>query len=473
MAYEIVIGLETHTQLSTQTKIFSGSSTRYGAQPNTQANEVDMALPGTLPVMNRVAVEHAIRLGLAVGATIAPRSIFARKNYFYPDLPKNYHISQYEIPVVLGGSITFFVGDKETTINLTRAHLEEDVGKNVHFDRHSGVDFNRAGVPLLEIVSEPDITSADMAHAYLNALVEVLVRGGISDCDMEKGMLRCDVNVSVRPKGSTTLGAKIEIKNMNTFSGVRRALDYEIPRQIEAVRRGEKLRQETRRWDDVAGITEPMRSKEDAHDYRYFPDPDLLPFTPSDAWVESIRQTVPEMPLARKQRLIRDFNLPAGDAEVLKSNPDLGHFFEQAATGYRNPKAIANWVINNLPAQLAAAGSSIADLRFSPAHLRDLADLVDSGRISTKIAQDVFSDMFATGEAPAAIVDRKGLAQVSDTAAIEKICDDVIAANPSPAADFKAGKIAALNFLKGQVMKLSKGKANPGMAGDILARKLQ
>ena len=312
-----------------------------------------------------------------------------------------------------------------------------------------------------------------MAHAYLNALVEVLVRGGISDCDMEKGMLRCDVNVSVRPKGSTTLGAKIEIKNMNTFSGVRRALDYEIPRQIEAVRRGEKLRQETRRWDDVAGITEPMRSKEDAHDYRYFPDPDLLPFTPSDAWVESIRQTVPEMPLARKQRLIRDFNLPAGDAEVLKSNPDLGHFFEQAATGYRNPKAIANWVINNLPAQLAAAGSSIADLRFSPAHLRDLADLVDSGRISTKIAQDVFSDMFATGEAPAAIVDRKGLAQVSDTAAIEKICDDVIAANPSPAADFKAGKIAALNFLKGQVMKLSKGKANPGMAGDILARKLQ
>jgi aspartyl-tRNA(Asn)/glutamyl-tRNA(Gln) amidotransferase subunit B len=473
MEYEAVIGLETHVQLKTKSKMWCGCANDFGAPPNTHVCPVCIGLPGALPVANAEALRLTVLTGFLLGCQIPRFAKFDRKNYFYPDSAKNYQITQYDQPSTREGLLDFELAGGISRVRITRAHLEEDVGKNVHFDRHSGVDFNRAGVPLLEIVSEPDITSADMAHAYLNALVEVLVRGGISDCDMEKGMVRCDVNVSVRPKGSTTLGAKIEIKNMNTFSGVRRALDYEIPRQIEAVRRGEKLRQETRRWDDVAGITEPMRSKEDAHDYRYFPDPDLLPFTPSDAWVESIRQTVPEMPLARKQRLIRDFNLPAGDAEVLKSNPDLGHFFEQAATGYRNPKAIANWVINNLPAQLAAAGSSIADLRFSPAHLRDLADLVDSGRISTKIAQDVFSDMFATGEAPAAIVDRKGLAQVSDTAAIEKICDDVIAANPGPAADFKAGKIAALNFLKGQVMKLSKGKANPGMAGDILARKLQ
>jgi len=373
--------------------------------------------------------------------------------------------------------ITFCINtaNNETVhaVRITRAHLEEDVGKNVHFDRHSGVDFNRAGVPLLEIVSEPEITSADMAHAYLNALVEVLVRGGISDCDMEKGMVRCDVNVSVRPKGSQTLGAKIEIKNMNTFSGVRGALDYEIPRQIAAVQRGETLRQETRRWDDVAGITEPMRSKEDAHDYRYFPDPDLLPFTPAADWVESLRSLVPELPLARKQRLASQYGLPAGDAEVLKSNPDLCALFEKAAEGYPHPKAIANWVINNLPAQLAASGLSISNLRFPPAHLRELGSLVESGRISSKIAQDVFADMFATGEAPAAIVERKGLAQVSDTSAIEAFCDQAIAANPGPAADFKAGKDAALNFLKGQVMKLSKGKANPGLVGDILARKLR
>jgi aspartyl-tRNA(Asn)/glutamyl-tRNA(Gln) amidotransferase subunit B len=290
---------------------------------------------------------------------------------------------------------------------------------------------------------------------------------------MEKGMVRCDVNVSVRPKGTTTLGAKIEIKNMNSFSGVRHALDYEIPRQIEAVKKGEKLRQETRRWDDLAGITEPMRSKEDAHDYRYLPDPDLLPFTPSEDWIASIRAGVPELPLARKQRLIRDFNLPPGDAEVLKANDELGNFFEKAAAGFRNPKAIANWVINGLSAQLAATGTTLADLRFPPGHLRELVELVDSGKISTRIAQEVFTDLFATGEAPAAIVERKGLAQVSDTGAIEKICDEVIAANPGPAADFRAGKVAALNFLKGQVMKLSKGKANPAVAGETLERKLR
>jgi aspartyl-tRNA(Asn)/glutamyl-tRNA(Gln) amidotransferase subunit B len=290
---------------------------------------------------------------------------------------------------------------------------------------------------------------------------------------MEKGMVRCDVNVSVRPRGSDKLGAKIEIKNMNSFSGIRRALEYEISRQIEAVKRGEKLRQETRRWDDVASITEPMRSKEDAHDYRYFPEPDLMPFCPTDEWLAEVRARVPELPLARKQRFIRDYGLPAGDAEVLKDNLELGQFFETAARGYKNPKAIANWVINNLSAKLSEASLAISDVKFPPAALRELVELVDSGKISSKIAQDVFADMFTSGETPAAIVERKGLAQVSDTGAIEKLAEEVIAANPGPAADFRAGKIAALNFLKGQVMKLSKGKANPALAGEVLEKKLK
>ena len=473
MEYEAVIGLETHVQLKTRSKMWCGCANSFGAEPNTLVCPTCLGLPGALPVANAEALRLTVLTGLLLGCEIPGFAKFDRKNYFYPDSAKNYQITQYDQPSTRGGSLEFELEGSLQRVRITRAHLEEDVGKNVHFDRHSGVDFNRAGVPLLEIVSEPDITSADMAHAYLNALVEVLVRGGISDCDMEKGMVRCDVNVSVRPKGSTTLGAKIEIKNMNTFSGVRRALDYEIPRQVAAVQRGETLRQETRRWDDVAGITEPMRSKEDAHDYRYFPDPDLLPFTPAREWVDSLRALVPELPLARKQRLASQYGLPPGDAEVLKSNPDLCAVFEQAAAGYAHPKAIANWVINNLPAQLAASGSTVADLRFTPAQLRDLAAMVESGRISSKIAQDVFADMFATGESPAAIVERKGLAQVSDTSAIEAFCDQAIDANPGPAADFKAGKDAALNFLKGQVMKLSKGKANPGLVGDILARKLR
>jgi aspartyl-tRNA(Asn)/glutamyl-tRNA(Gln) amidotransferase subunit B len=312
-----------------------------------------------------------------------------------------------------------------------------------------------------------------MAYAYLKALTDILNRAGVSDCDLEKGMVRCDVNVSVRPKGTDTLGAKIEIKNMNSFSGVRRALDYEIPRQIAAVTRGEVLRQETRRWDDVAGITEPMRSKEDAHDYRYFPEPDLMPFEPTEAWLAEVRARIPELPRERKLRLMRDFGLPEGDAQVLTDNLPLGQFFEEAARGYRNPKAIANWVINNLSARLAESGSSLDTLQFPADALRELADLVESGKISSKIAQDVFVEMFSSGGRPAQIVEAKGLAQVSDTGAIEKLADEVIAANPGPASDFRSGKVAALNFLKGQVMKLSKGKANPGLAGEILERKLR
>ncbi|HAB17257.1 MAG TPA: Asp-tRNA(Asn)/Glu-tRNA(Gln) amidotransferase GatCAB subunit B, partial [Verrucomicrobiales bacterium] len=404
-----------------------------------------------------------------------------RKNYFYPDSAKNYQVTQYDRPSTQNGWVEFeFSGEGGsngtnglTRVRITRAHLEEDVGKNNHFERHSGVDFNRAGVPLLEIVSEPDLKNAEMAYTYLRALTDILVRGGISDCDLEKGMVRCDVNVSVRPTGSPKLGAKIEIKNMNSFSGVRRALEYEIPRQIAAVRGGETLRQETRRWNDEAGITEPMRSKEDAHDYRYFPEPDLMPFAPTDAWLAEVRSRIPELPLQRKQRLVRDFGLPEGDAQVLTDNLPLGRFFETAAAGHTQPKAVANWVINNLQAQLSATQTTVADLRFRPEALRELVQLVDSGKISTKIAQEVFGEMFSSGQSPATIVEQKGLAQVSDTSAIEQLADTVIAANPGPVADFRSGKVVALNFLKGQVMKLSKGKANPTLAGEILERKLR
>jgi aspartyl-tRNA(Asn)/glutamyl-tRNA(Gln) amidotransferase subunit B len=388
-------------------------------------------------------------------------------------MPKNYQITQYDHPSTQGGFLEFEFEGGLANVHITRAHLEEDVGKSTHFERHSGVDFNRAGVPLLEIVSEPDLRSAEMAYAYLNALKDLLVHGGISDCDMEKGMVRCDVNVSVRPRGSTTLGAKIEIKNMNSFSGVRRALEYEIPRQIRAVQKSETLVQSTRRWDDVAGITEEMRTKEDAHDYRYFPEPDLMPFEPTAAWLAELRRRVVELPLARKQRLIRDYHLPAADAQVFVDNRPLGDYFAAFASRARNPKAVANWIINNLQAQLALTGTRLEELKFQPEAILELVDLVEQGRISSKIAQDLFPEMFRTGEAPGAMVDRLGLAQVSDTSALERFCEDAIAANPGPAADFRAGKTAALNFLKGQVMKLSKGKANPAAVGEILERKLK
>lgn len=473
MEYEAVIGLETHVQLKTRSKMWCGCANEFGAAPNTNVCPVCLGLPGVLPVPNEEALRLTALTGLLLNGTVARFAKFDRKNYFYPDAPKNYQITQYDKPSTLNGYVDFEFNGGMARVCITRAHLEEDVGKNFHFDRHSGVDFNRAGVPLLEIVSEPDITSADMAYEYLNALKEILIYGGISDCDMEKGMVRCDVNVSVRPKGTKELGAKIEIKNMNSFSGARQALLYEIPRQIEVVSKGGKLLQSTRRWDDVAGITEEMRTKEHAHDYRYFPEPDLMPLAPDDAWLAAVRARVVELPLARKQRFMRDYQLPLADAETFKNDVPLGHYFEGIARQSSNPKAVANWVINNLRAKLAEASSTLADLKFPPAAIVELIALTDSGKISSRIAQEVFTDMFATGEAPSAIVEKKGLAQVSDTGAIEKFCDDAIAANPASVADFKAGKVAALNFLKGQVMKSSKGKANPALAGEILERKLK
>jgi aspartyl-tRNA(Asn)/glutamyl-tRNA(Gln) amidotransferase subunit B len=473
MEYEAVIGLETHVQLKTRSKMWCGCANEFGAPPNTNVCPVCLGLPGVLPVANEEALRLTVLTGYLLNCAIPPYAKFDRKNYFYPDMPKNYQLTQYDKPSTLGGYVDFEFQNGISRVRITRAHLEEDVGKNFHFDRNSGVDFNRAGVPLMEVVSEPDLTSADMAYEYLNALKDILVYGGVSDCDMEKGMVRCDVNVSVRPKGQQELGAKIEIKNMNSFSGVRKALEYEIPRQIEVLKRGGKLVQSTRRWDDGAGVTEEMRTKEHAHDYRYFPEPDLMPFEPTESWLAEVRQRVVELPLARKQRFMREYQLPASDAQTFVWDKPLGNYFETVVRLAKDPKAAANWVINNLRAKMTETATSLAELKFKPQAIPELVELVDRGKISTKMAQEVFADMFATGEAPGQIVERKGLAQVSDAGAIEALCDQAIIANPGPAADFKAGKSAALNFLKGQVMKLSKGKANPALVGQILEKKLK
>ena len=494
MEYEAVIGLETHVQLKTKSKMWCGCANVFGAPPNTNVCPVCLGLPGVLPVPNDEALRLTVLTGFLLNCEIPRFAKFDRKSYFYPDMPKNYQITQYDQPSTANGHVEFEFNGGLARVRITRAHLEEDVGKSTHFERNSGVDFNRAGVPLMEIVSEPDLTSADMVYEYLNALKDILIYGGVSDCDMEKGMVRCDVNVSVRPRGTKELGAKIEIKNMNSFSGVRRALEYEIPRQIEVVSKGGKLIQSTRRWDDVAGITEEMRTKEHAHDYRYFPDPDLMPQAPTEAWLAEVKSRVVELPLARKQRFMRDYQLPASDAQTFVWDVPLGNYFEGIAKKSKNPKSIANWVINNLRAKLTEANErlgrddllvvqdaqqrvptamTLANLKFKPEAIVELAGLVENKTISSSAAQQVFTEMFNTGKSPAAIVQEKGLAQVSDTGAIEKFCDEAIAANPGPAADFKAGKAAALNFLKGQVMKLSRGKANPELVGEILERKLK
>ncbi len=473
MEYEAVIGLETHVQLKTRSKMWCGCANEFGAPPNTRVCPVCLGLPGALPVANDEALRLTVLAGLLLHCEIPAVARFDRKNYFYPDVSKNYQVTQYTHPSARGGHLDFEFEGRIARVRITRAHLEEDVAKNLHFERHSGVDFNRSGVPLMEIVSEPDLTSADMACEYLNALKEVLTQGQVSDCDMEKGMVRCDVNVSVRPKGQTELGAKIEIKNMNSFSGVRKALEHEIPRQIQVLRAGGKLAQSTRRWDDQAGVTEEMRSKEHAHDYRYFPEPDLMPFAPTAAWLSEVRARVSELPLERKQRYMRDYHLPAPDAQAFARDPALGDYFERAARGAKHPKSIANWIINNLRALLAGAGVSLKDVKVAPEAVSELVDLVDEGGISGRIAQEVFAEMFVTGQPPRAIVREKGLAQVSDTGLLEQLCDQAIAAHPGPAADFRGGKAAALNFLKGQVMKLSQGKANPALAGQILERKLR
>ena len=483
MNYITTIGLEVHVQLKTRSKMFCASPVEFGAEPNTHTCPVCLGLPGALPVMNHEALRMTVLTGLMLGCDIAPICKFDRKNYFYPDMPKNYQISQYDMPLCTNGSVplhdlaypkdaqrTIASPDKE--VRLVRIHLEEDVAKSFHFESSTGIDFNRAGTPLMEIVTQPEINSPEEAFAFLTSLKQILIYGAVSDADMEKGQLRCDCNVSVRPATQAELGVKIEIKNMNSISGVRRALAYEIQRQIGVLESGEGLDQETRGWDDVAGETFLMRTKEFAHDYRYFPDPDLVPVK-TDVLLADVRSRVPELPKAKRARFVEQYQVSRYDAGVLANDLDLARYFETAAKGAKNPKNVANWILNDLQSALRTDGKTINDCPIPPEALDELVNLIDSGQISGKQGKEVFAEMFASGKGAAAIVKEKGIEQLSDAGAIEALCEQVIAANPKPAADLKAGNAASLNFLKGQVMKLSKGKANPQLAGKILERKLK
>lgn len=477
MQWEIVIGIETHAQLSTQSKIFSGSSTAYGAQPNTQANEVDLALPGVLPVLNKGAVERAIKLGLSVGAKINSPSIFARKNYFYPDLPKGYQISQFELPVVEGGHIKIQVNDTEKSVRLTRAHLEEDAGKSLHEDFHgmSGIDLNRAGTPLLEIVTEPDMRSSAEAVAYAKKLHSLVRWIGICDGNMQEGSFRCDANVSVRAKGSDILGTRCEIKNLNSFRFLEKAIDFEARRQIEILEDGGTIRQETRLYDANKDETRTMRSKEDANDYRYFPDPDLLPLEISDNWINQLKDTLPELPEARHSRYISDFGLSDYDADVLTSSREVADFFEETLAQLPNQaKLCANWVMGEISGRLNKEAIEITACPIKPVHLAALLARINDGTVSGKAAKTVFECMW-NGELKQnvdAIIDAKGLKQISDDGAIEKLVDEVLAANAQQVEDYRNGKQKAFNSLVGQVMKATKGKANPAQVNAMLKNKL-
>ena len=483
MDWEIVIGLETHVQLSTESKIFSDSSTRFGAAPNTQASEIDMALPGALPVMNRGAVERAILFGLAVGAQIAPRSQFERKNYFYPDLPKNYQISQLEIPVVQGGTLRFFVGDQERTVNLTRAHLEEDAGKSLHEnftgphgESSTGIDLNRAGTPLLEIVTEPEMRSAAEAVAYARTLHGLVVWLGVCDGNMQEGSFRVDANVSVRPVGQKEFGTRCEIKNVNSFRFLERAIQYEARRQIELIEDGGKVVQETRLYDADRDETRSMRSKEDAHDYRYFPDPDLPPLVIAPEWIERVRAGMPELPSQKRSRFESELGLTAYDAAQLTMDRATSDFFEALAASLPQGQAKlgANWILGELAAALNRDELSITDSPVSPAQLGALIARIIDGTISNKIARDVFAAMWSGehGGSADAIIEARGLKQISDTGAIGGMIDEVLAANPAIVEEYRAGKQKAFNSLVGQVMKAAKGKANPQQVNELLKEKL-
>jgi aspartyl-tRNA(Asn)/glutamyl-tRNA(Gln) amidotransferase subunit B len=481
--YITTIGLEVHVQLKTRSKMFCASPVEFGAEPNTHTCPVCLGLPGALPVMNLEALRMTVLTGLMLGCDIAPVCKFDRKNYFYPDMPKNYQISQYDLPLCTNGAVplhdlaypkdaqkTIVPPDKE--VDLVRIHLEEDVAKSFHFENSTGIDFNRAGTPLMEIVTQPEINSPEEAFAFLTSLKQILIYGAVSDADMEKGQLRCDCNISVRPQLQTELGAKIEIKNLNSISGVRRALTYEIRRQVAALEKGETLQQETRGWNDAAGETFLMRTKEFAHDYRYFPDPDLVPVK-TEVLLAEVRQRVPELPKAKRARFVQQYQVSPYDAAVLANDLDLARYFEAAAKGAKKPKNVVNWILNDLQSALSIGGKTINDCPIPPDALDELVNLIDNGKISGKQGKEVFGEMFASGRSAAAIVKEKGIEQLSDLSAIEKLCDEVIAANPKPVADFKAGNAASLNFLKGQVIKLSKGKANPQLVGEVLERKLR
>ncbi|HEX5355772.1 MAG TPA: Asp-tRNA(Asn)/Glu-tRNA(Gln) amidotransferase subunit GatB [Aquabacterium sp.] len=488
--FEVVIGLETHVQLTTRSKIFSGASTQFGAEPNTQACPVDLALPGTLPVMNKGAVERAIAFGLSVGATVAPRSIFARKNYFYPDLPKGYQISQYEIPVVQGGTVSFFVGEQEHTVRLVRAHLEEDAGKSLHDDfvgfngeKSSGIDLNRAGTPLLEIVTEPDMRSSAEAAAYAKALHTLVVWLGICDGNMQEGSFRCDANVSVRRPGAP-LGTRREIKNLNSFKFLQQAIDVEIQYQIDQIEDGHAIQQATVLFNPDAnggrGETRAMRTKEDAHDYRYFPDPDLPPLVIAPEWIERVRSEMPELPSVMAERFEKDYALPAYDATMMTQSKAFGAFFEAAAKACAQPKLVSNWLMGEVSRRLNASEQDISASPVSAAVLAAMIGRISDGTVSNNAARQVFDALWNGEHAEVAdatarvdaVIEAKGLKTMNDTGELDRIIDEVLAANAKSVEEFRAGKDKAFNALVGQCMKASKGKANPAQVNERLKQKL-
>src|ERR1700733_6125007 len=474
--YEPVIGLEVHVQLSTRTKIFCGCPTGFGAPPNSNVCPVCLGLPGALPVLNRRAVEMAIQAALAMHCTVNSFSRFARKNYFYPDLPKGYQISQYDQPLAGHGELEITVDGAKKTIGVTRLHMEDDAGKSIHdgfkdSDRYTYVDLNRSGTPLIEIVTEPDIRSSDEAYAFLTELKQILQYVAVSECDMEKGQLRCDANVSVRLKGVEKFGTKAEVKNLNSFRFAKMALDYEIARQVAVLESGGRVEQETRSYNVATGETVGMRSKEHAHDYRYFPEPDLVPLRVSAAWLEQIRATVPELPAEKRNRFVESYGLREYDAQVLTGTREISDYFEKAAKVAGDPRMAGNWVTGDLLGALK--GREITESPVSPEQLGELVAFIAKGEISGKMAKDIFAKMFENGESAAAIIDREGLRQISDTGALEKIVDEVIAASPKQVEQYKSGKTGVIGYLVGQVMKLSKGQANPAAVNELLKAKLQ
>ena len=466
--------MEVHVELLTNSKVFCGCSTKFGAEPNTQCCPVCMGMPGVLPVLNRKAVDFIIRTGLALNCEIASWSKLDRKNYFYPDLPKNYQISQYDLPIAHDGYLDVVVDGETQRIGITRVHLEEDAGKNLHPEgaSYSQVDLNRTGVPLMEIVTEPDIRSPEEAHAYLLALKNILEYIEVSDCNMEEGSLRAEANVSIRPRGNTEFGVKTEVKNVNSFRGVSRALTYEIGRQTRAIESGDGVAQETRGWDDVRNVTVPMRSKEYAHDYRYFPEPDLVPLVIDEDWKERIRAELPELPAARRARFIEQYGLPEYDAGVLTADKATADYYESCAAAAHDAKTASNWVMVELQGMLNETDTGISMSPVTAGNLAGLLNLVDKGTISGKMAKDVFREMFDTGETAEHIVEKKGLSQISDQAALEEIVDRVITENPEPVERYRSGNKKSLGFLMGQVMQATKGKANPQLLNKLFREKL-
>lgn len=473
MDYEAIIGLEVHVQLKTKSKIFCGCSTAFGARPNSQTCPVCLGFPGVLPVLNKKAVEYAVKAGLALNCQIAKSCKFHRKNYFYPDLPKAYQISQYDEPLATDGYLQISIDGNETKIGILRVHLEEDAGKLIHTeDKSSLVDFNRCGVPLIEIVSKPMLKTPQQAYEYLLCLKGILEYIDVSDCNMEEGSLRCDANVSVRPIGQSRLGTKTEVKNMNSFKSVEKALSYEIDRQIKFIKQGGDITQQTRLWDEKKQITTTMRTKESAHDYRYFPEPDLVPLEISQEWIEEIKTTIPELPQVKRKRFIAEYDLPPYDAGVLTATKQLSEFFENTTKLYPKPKIVSNWIMTEVLGILSKENIEITQSKLTPTHLASMLQLIDKGIISGKIGKEILPEVFITGRMPDEIIQEKGLIQITDEDEIVKIIDKVIAENPKAVEEHKIGKKQVLGFLVGQVMKLTKGKANPKLTNILLEKKL-